>query len=45
MYATVDCFETFPFPENWKTHPALEAAGKGCYDFRAALMVPNDASA
>ena len=42
MYATVDCFETFPFPENWETHPALEAAGKDYYDFRAALMVRND---
>ena len=42
MYAAVDCFETFPFPENWTTHPALEAAGEAYYDFRAALMVEND---
>jgi hypothetical protein len=42
MYATVDCFETFPFPEAWETHPALEAAGRTYYDFRAALMVRND---
>jgi hypothetical protein len=42
MYATVDCFETFPFPEGWETHPALEAAGCAYYDFRAALMVRND---
>ena len=37
-----DCFETFPFPENWETDPALEAAGKAYYEFRAALMVRNN---
>ena len=31
-----------PFPEGWETHPAIEAAGKACYDFRAALIVHND---
>ena len=41
-YTPSDCFETFPFPERWETHPALEAAGKAYYDFRAALMVRND---
>jgi len=41
-YTPSDCFETFPFPENWETHPALEAAGHAYYDFRAALMVRND---
>jgi hypothetical protein len=41
-YTPSDCFETFPFPENWQAHPALEAAGKTYYDFRAALMVRND---
>ena len=41
-YTPSDCFETFPFPECWETHPDLEAAGKGYYDFRAALMVEND---
>ena len=41
-YTPSDCFETFPFPENWESHPALEAAGKAYYDFRAALMVRND---
>ena len=41
-YTPSDCFETFPFPEQWETHPALEAAGKAYYDFRAALMVRND---
>ena len=32
---------TFPFPDGWETHPALEATGKAYYDFRAALMVRN----
>ena len=41
-YTPSDCFETFPFPEHWEAHPALEAAGKAYYDFRAALMVRND---
>lgn len=41
-YTPSDCFETFPFPENWEAHPALEAAGKAYYEFRAALMVRND---
>ncbi len=41
-YTPSDCFETFPFPENWETHAALEAAGKTYYEFRAGLMVRND---
>ena len=40
-YTPSDCFETFPFPNDWETHPALEAAGKQYYDFRASLMVRN----
>ena len=40
-YTPSDCFETFPFPEGWETHPDLEAIGKAYYDFRAALMVRN----
>jgi hypothetical protein len=41
-YNSSDCFETFPFPESFEGHPALEAAGKAYYDFRAALMIRND---
>ena len=41
-YTPSDVFETFPFPENWTTHPALEAAGKEYYEFRADLMIRND---
>ena len=42
MYAVVDCFETFPFPQNWESCSDLEAVGKEYYEFRAALMVCND---
>ena len=41
-YTPSDCFETFPFPEGWATHPAVETAGKSYYESRAALMVEND---
>ena len=41
-YTPSDCFETFPFPENYETHTELEAAGKEYYEFRAALMVRNN---
>jgi hypothetical protein len=41
-YTPSDCFETFPFPENWQTQPDLETAGKAYYEFRAALMVRNN---
>ena len=41
-YRPSDCFETFPFPENWQTDPTLEAAGKAYYEFRADLMVRSD---
>ena len=38
-YTPSDCFETFPFPNRWETHRALEAAGQIYYDLRAELMV------
>lgn len=41
-YNPSDCFETFPFPENWETDTNLEATGKRYYEFRAKLMVLND---
>ena len=41
-YTPSDCFETFPFPDGWATRPSLEAAGKGYYEYRSALMVRND---
>jgi hypothetical protein len=42
MYTPSDCFDTFPFPKDWETHPALEATGKTYNEFRASLMVRND---
>ncbi len=41
-YTPSDCFETFPFSENWHAHPDLEAAGEAYYEFRAVLMVRNN---
>lgn len=41
-YTPSDCFETFPFPAEWETDAALEAAGQAYYEFRAALMVANN---
>ena len=41
-YTPSDCFETFPFPEDWQINPALETTGQSYYDFRAELMVRNN---
>ena len=41
-YTPSDCFETYPFPESWETHSALETIGKAYYNFRATLMVENN---
>lgn len=41
-YTPSDCFETFPFPENWEINPTLETIGKEYYEYRAALMVRNN---
>ena len=41
-YHPSDCFETFPFPEDFETNPQLEQAGHEYYEFRAALMVRNN---
>lgn len=38
-YAPSDCFETFPFPPNYESDAALEAAGQTYHDHRAARMV------
>lgn len=40
-YTPSDCFETFPFPQSWEVHDALEVAGAAYYGFRANLMVRN----
>jgi hypothetical protein len=41
-YNIVDCFENFPFPDNWETNPELESIGQEYYEFRAALMIRNN---
>ena len=41
-YTPSDCFETFPFPDEWRTHSDLERAGADYYDYRADLMVGHD---
>ncbi len=41
-YTPSDIFETFPFPDDWTTHPDLETAGKAYYEYRADLMVRNN---
>ena len=38
-YTPSDCFETFPFPEDFETNDDLERAGRAYYDFRGALML------
>ena len=42
QYTPSAYFETFPFPPDFATDPALEAAGEAYYRFRAELMVARD---
>ena len=39
QYTPSDCFETFPFPADWKENSPLNAAGKAYHEHRAALCV------
>ena len=41
-YTPSDCFETFPFPIDWRQLPALETSGRAYYELRATLMIRND---
>ena len=41
-YSPTDCFETYPFPANWQTDPALQTVGQIYYEYRAGLMLRND---
>ncbi|MEG3439959.1 DNA methyltransferase [Pannus brasiliensis CCIBt3594] len=41
-YTPSDCFETFPFPENWETNTELEEIGREYYQYRARLMIENN---
>ncbi len=38
-YSGSDCFETFPFPAEFKTNDDMQRVGKTCYEQRASLMV------
>lgn len=42
VYTSSDCFETFPFPDNFESDKELEQAGQNYYEFRAELMVRNN---
>jgi hypothetical protein len=38
-YTPTACFETFPFPIDFESNPALESAGRAYFEFRAQLML------
>jgi hypothetical protein len=42
VYTPSDCFDTFPFPDDWHQQGGLTNAGDTYYDFRALLMVQNN---
>ena len=41
-YNPSDCFDTFPFPDQWESNPNLGSIGEAYYQFRAGLMVRNN---
>ena len=41
-YTPTDCFETYPFPEDWECDETLETTGKEYFEFRRDLMVCNN---
>ncbi len=40
-YTPSDCFDTFPFPHDWRDNCAVRTAGQEYYEFRSGLMVRN----
>lgn len=42
VYTPSDCFDPFPFPDNWGGDRSLEAAGAAYDSHRAQLMIAND---
>jgi len=42
VYAPSDCFENFPFPENYGSNTSLEEIGEAYTEFRSSLMTKND---
>ena len=41
-YANTDCFETFPFPHNWRHVDEVNAIGEIYFELRSSIMVRND---
>ena len=41
-YANTDCFETFPFPDNWFGLQVTESVGEKYYRHRSRVMLQND---
>lgn len=41
-YTPTDCFETFPFPSDWKENDLMDSVGEEYYRFRADLMIRNN---
>jgi hypothetical protein len=41
-YTPSDCFETFPFPNEFESNATLDQTGREYYEFRAALMIRNN---
>ena len=41
-YTPSDCFETFPFPQDWTKIGTAEQAGRMYYENRAELMIQNN---
>jgi len=39
VYTPTDCFETFPFPNGWKTNQRLEGIGVRYYELRKNIMI------
>ena len=39
QYTPSDCFETFPFPDDWQTCPVYASVGEAYHEYRAALMI------
>ena len=41
-YNPTRCFETFPFPNIFESHPSLEHVGKAYYELRSSIMIRNN---
>ena len=41
-YTPTDCFETFPFPNDWEDNSDLEAVGRKYYEYRAEVILHSE---